>query len=735
MGKNDELDINGLLNNMRGGGSGGYGGNNKNRGQGGKYNGNNKGRNGGGQGNRYGGNNGGQGGRSGGNNDGHGGRSGGNNGGQGGRSGGYNSGSYVGAPYNFVSFADPIKNPEGNTTPHNSVDEKYLSGEIEIGIEAKTHIFIDNGIDKGEGNEHQFVKNLYGQYVIPGSSIRGLVRSNAQILGRGDFGQDVDDYSLMYRAVAGGKERKNYADILGAKQIIVNGNAMGVLLNVQAGYIRRKRDGEGYEILQTVAKPIKDRGKMNYYVLNEMYMINDYKKNKSDKSFSFFFDDPVNRLQHEPDSTFKRIEKKDFRGRVTVHYKGWQNKQYKPYVKECMYKLEGDRKVTSVKSYKPGEELPAGYLAGYVLSSGIMQEKKAVYVIPAVDMSKVAIPIPQKDQEAYEIDYQKKEKILGEKQAEFFALPKGEGLKPVFYVQLGKRLYFGFTPRPRLFYAHTVKENMAKKHPGTTLDFASSMFGFSRTENKNGKSVSKSYKSKVSFSDAVIISKDNPVNPRCTNVPIVLSEPKSTSIADYLVQDGANVTTSYNDDGFELRGVKQYWLHKNADTKPQVDIEKQKKMLSYLNPLKPGTKFEGKVRFHNLTELELGLLLWSLKLEKDSWMNIGKAKSFGYGAIKVTLGKVRILNWEKAYSLDALSMDPWNEGVDVDKYIESFKSYLYSDAAGVYKEPPHIKDFFAMKDSTRIPNPADIRFMNIDAGEYRNRKALPTVQETTKNKK
>ena len=55
MGKNDELDIDGLLNNMRGGGSGGFGGNNKNRGQGGKYNGNSKGRSGGGQGNRYGG--------------------------------------------------------------------------------------------------------------------------------------------------------------------------------------------------------------------------------------------------------------------------------------------------------------------------------------------------------------------------------------------------------------------------------------------------------------------------------------------------------------------------------------------------------------------------------------------------------------------------------------------------------------------------------------------------------
>lgn len=37
--------------------------------------------------------------------------------------------------------------------------------------------------------------------------------------------------------------------------------------------------------------------------------------------------------------------------------------------------------------------------------------------------------------------------------------------------------------------------------------------------------------------------------------------------------------------------------------------------------------------------------------------------------------------------------------------------------------------------STRMPNPADIRFMSIDAGEYRNRKALPTVQDMMKNKK
>lgn len=158
-------------------------------------------------------------------------------------------------------------------------------------------------------------------------------------------------------------------------------------------------------------------------------------------------------------------------------------------------------------------------------------------------------------------------------------------------------------------------------------------------------------------------------------------------------------------------------------------------MVSYLNPLKPGTKFVGKIRFHNVTKLELGLLLWSLKLEEDSFMNMGKAKSFGYGAIKLTLGKVRVLKWDEAYSVDALSVSPWDENVDVNQYIEDFKCYLYHDASGAYKESPHVKDFFAMKDSKRMPKPAEIRFMSIDAREYQNRKALPTVQDMMKNKK
>ena len=42
------------------------------------------------------------------------------------------------------------------------------------------------------------------------------------------------------------------------------------------------------------------------------------------------------------------------------------------------------------------------------------------------------------------------------------------------------------------------------------------------------------------------------------------------------------------------------------------------KILSDIRPLKEGSKFEGCIKFENLTDMELGLLLWSIKLEGDS---------------------------------------------------------------------------------------------------------------------
>ncbi|MDO5132256.1 MAG: TIGR03986 family CRISPR-associated RAMP protein, partial [Eubacteriales bacterium] len=618
--------------------------------------------------------------------------------------------SYVGAPYNFVPVPKPFAvRPEkgdsgltlGEGNPgirHDLIDPSLYTGELHYTAEAMTHLFISDGTKHKDNTDiyPQFVRDLYGRLILPGSSVRGLIRSNAQILGMGDIGGDVDDYSLLFRAVATGMrdERRLYADILGAKQVMVDGHQTGVLTNVRAGYLCRE-NGK-YFIYPTVRVRLPAQfGEMNYYVLNERWIIEDHLKNPADTRFSFFLDNPKKHMQYDPSVRMRREERTDRQGRVSVHYRGRQNRDYQPYSEPVIYKLSGDRNVVSVRNGPLTEEMrEQGYREGYVLSSGIMQEKKAQYIIPCINRdTENRVEILPEDLRAYQIDYEKKKKALGEKQASFFALPEEGEMRPCFYVgpdvNPEKRTYFGFTPRLRLFYSHTVKEYLGREHTGKTFDIPSAIFGYSR-----GK---EAYKSRVSFGDAVVEeekeNRDGSRDPGYRNVPLILSEPKASSVADYIRQNGVSVKKTYNTDRFQLRGVKQYWLHKEAQ-KPDIDLSRQGKMVTWLNPVKPGTRFHGIVRFHNLTKEELGLLLWSIRLEEDSWMNLGQGKPYGYGAVKITIDDLRVADPERAYDPGNFSMTPWEEKKpDIDAFINRFKEYMGKHTPGTvpYDQREHVR--------------------------------------------
>ena len=350
-----------------------------------------------------------------------------------------------------------------------------------------------------------------------------------------------------------------------------------------------------------------------------------------------------------------------------------------------------------------------------------MNEKKAVYIVPRIDRNKERIIIPEEDVRAFRIDLKKKEntlKRLGGK--EYFDLPKEGEMRPVFYIRLDGRLYFGFTPRLRLFYEHTVKEGLRQEWKAGSIDYARAMFGFSTPE--------KSYKSKLSFSDAVITKETEPGEEQ----KLILAEPKPTSYLDYLKQDGKNPVT-YNSDGFELRGVKQYWLHNQPVPAGEPRSEKA---ATGIRPLDAGASFTGKIRFRNLTEDELGLLLWAVRLNEGSQMNVGKAKAYGYGRIAVEIKEAKKLDMRSAYkSGEALCLDPFCD-IEIGKAIECYKKeighYLGDKAID---ELLHIRNFFSMKDSRNIPDDKQTRYMSIDAKEYQSRKKpLPAVNSVVKPK-
>ncbi len=717
------------------------------------------------------------------------------------------SDKYVGAPYNFVSFTDKVyQYSEDRQINHNDVSEELLTGEIIYQITAQTPIIVDDGTG-------HFCRTSRGQYAIPGSTIRGLIRNNVQILGLSSINEEIDDYALMYRNVTSGSknEKKRYAKILGVDNS--DKEKRGIAKNVKAGFITLK---EGIYYINEVKE--KFDKETNYLMLSSRYILS------HQDQFPFFMEDWKHHMMYTKDCVFERREsitgfyKEDqvkfvyktedkeevrkcivnatfsfevlehsqkgrrkiieisrigkpgvYQEKGEVKFKNSKvdkiisyepktsdmvNTAYEPYYKPVYFQLDASQKsVISVYSREcEAESLPPNAKAGYVLSSGWLNGKKNLYLFPETEGGiKQVIQVSEDALFAFSADIRKRENHLRqyfkgqtkEEQREralaFFDLPQNEGQKkPIFYIELDGELYFGFTPRLRIFYEHKIKDGLNKRHRAGILDYSKAIFGYINTEN--------SYKSKVSFLDAVIEPNQGDVS--LEEQSRILAEPKPTSYLDYVKQDGAEPDShiTYNNDDMQLRGIKQYWLHdqlvnpkehvKNISVSSNRQVKEEKGVASNFWPLPAQTTFIGKVRFFNMTENEMGLLLWSMQLDSEkSWMNIGKAKPYGYGNISVKLTSVKKLNKRKAYSLSALELDPFEE-INVEELIQTYKNDMKEFLGEPIDKLTSIKEFFTMKDYTKKPEPKKIEYMSIDDKDYQNRKIpLPSVMDVVDDKK
>ena len=110
----------------------------------------------------------------------------------------------VRAPYNFIPLSEKVLLPYNSIEelpPHDRMDPALKTGEIHVSMVADTPVFVSDG-DK---NEPHFFRGNNGKYMIPGSTIRGMVRENMQILGGGGaFGQRLYGPEGIQSADGGG---------------------------------------------------------------------------------------------------------------------------------------------------------------------------------------------------------------------------------------------------------------------------------------------------------------------------------------------------------------------------------------------------------------------------------------------------------------------------------------------------------------------------------------------------
>ena len=661
--------------------------------------------------------------------------------------------AYVGAPYNFSSLPEKTIERKKEEIPALDRFEAGLkSGEIHYTITTMTDTMI------GDHTGQNFYKNIDGKYAVKASTARGLVRSNMQILSLSSIYDDISgDFSMMYRKVgsAASELKSTYETILGVGTYRATkeegGGTVSIRKNVKAGFLYHDKDGK-YFIYPSSGKQLDktNKGEQNYYILRENQIIGALQRPKDKYRYQYLTTSGMNVLMynHKGDYPFRR------RGDVD---RNAFNPHFRPSAKPVDFHVGMHEKIDEVAA--PDTKTGDGWYHGYIVSSGYMNKKKAHYIVEGdsslIGNEKTGIPVPAESIRAYEADYEARKNLFGTTQSmrglsyeekdsvkaasrAFYKIPAKGEFKPVFYIEehVNGHMYFGFTPNLRLYYNHTIEEGVSEAHKTTINDYTRTILGYSLDPASAKGRETGSRKGRVSFSDAVVVNDAETGSPQ----NLVLGGPKPTSYYDYLEQEKNRVVT-YNDEGIRIRGYKQYWLHQEAKD-ASVDVLKNAKVAAPFIPLKAGAKFKGIIRFNNLSDDELGLLLWSIRLEKNCEHNIGKAKAYGYGRVKIDIDNLRLFDLEKLYGFDVLDFNPYDDySMDkVDEFIQIYKDKVSKILKSDIMEVRSIAEFLLMKDAGSFVPEGDIRYMDL-AHDYRDRenekniskRGLPHPDDVKKN--
>ena len=266
----------------------------------------------------------------------------------------------------------------------------------------------------------------------------------------------------------------------------------------------------------------------------------------------------------------------------------------------------------------------------------------------------------------------------------------------LFEVKDGKMAeHLAFSEIPRLRYKFSPLDLVPEEfRPGDSLknlSFSERLFGTTgditkKDEEKKDELVALS--GKVFFEDAKnykpeMIDNGNPVTLKA------FGEPHPTLTTFYL----DNIEKNYNENkGVSIRGRKFYWHHEDkieipfSEYRKSVEMPKVKNKNgkyenefaynSSLELMDINNEFEFNVNFENLTDEELGVLVYAIELEDGLLHKIGKGKAFGFGSCKIEIKEFLLENRDKYKDF---LIEPFEKESKKEDYINKAKEKRYFD--------------------------------------------------------
>jgi len=625
------------------------------------------------------------------------------------------------APYNFVELSEKVVLAKQPLPSANNYHPEHHTGWIDCELETSSPLYIRCGLTAQQFSSGEEVKNkpeffytdpIQLSPVLPGSSLRGMLRSLIEIISFGKLDQSrVDGQpSFTFRAVAAQRD-----DPLGdTYKKTINTRT------VRAGYLLCEGD--------------------QWYIQPAVEI--------DGKPFAWIRDNDIRTILTE----FISVEDRAYYPQyfTNISFGAIRIRYIRPFAEQISSNPDQ-------LQHKKGVLITSGNMAETGNGAGTSPRKNHC-LVGQRDIKAKCLPISREAVQIYRdtlTEFQKDEHsfsstwgVLQNERCVFYCQP--EPGQPI--------TLFGHSPNFRVPYLHNgtdrpitiadlIPENLRNSQ---LVDLADAIFGYVRP---NKVKQEQAQAGRVFVSDATCKQRDEADIWRSSEaiVPHILSGPKVTTFQHYLTQGKSskrdlNHYASQPGTKTVIRGHKLYW-HKGAS--PQIEhpdpVTAPKTQTTRIRPIKPGVKFTFKIQFENLRNEELGALLWLLNVAQDETyrLSLGMGKPLGMGAIKIEptlhlsdrskrynqlFSQIPQTDWEKA--------ETTNTALICTQCIDAFEQYVLENIgesdhpsagrATTLEELPRIQMLLAMLQWSKAPSSDKTQYMTIEPNQYKDRRVLPT---------
>ena len=534
------------------------------------------------------------------------------------------------APFNFVPASQPIA-----WTISDDGGERTHSGTIGISLTALEPLLVAG--KQEDGQPRRFFRKD-GQLCVPGTSIKGVIRSMLEALSisqlspitpRSVFFRDLNNNSYLTRFVDGESDP-------------------GVsIYRSRAGYLR-KRDGL-WEILPC------EWAKVRYDALRQAGV----------------------RYQDERGRPSERVQAllKDqaaLRGIGGTIPMPADHRHPKPWNPNLTLRY---RRLSNVVLGGSGRLVTAGHMQ--------TRHFETVFYPPDKKTTPISVEHLWEDFEEWLDQHKQRGELLKVLQSTAAKRYYEHGV-PVFWLEAGGSTpskpvarAFGFCQLFCVPYRHSIEHLAGDRASDEPVSLAERIFGFTDIR-IDGHSLSR--KGRVTFGAAQCISPTREL-PAQTVVP---GNPSPTCLGLYLEQEHpANIQRTntnhglktYDDNTAKLRGRKFYWHRPRAWESPNAPEAQNDRVSARYAPIDRGAKFESTIHFERLSATELGALLAAIQLPEGHAHKMGLGKPFGLGSVRVEIVRLSLLEDGVRYrSLKARASMPSTPLSRVSEFIGAFEA-------------------------------------------------------------